>query len=175
MSFVSALAVFDTASKYAKQQSLSLKWPNDLLLNGAKLSGILLETVQHNGRFGLIIGIGVNLVHGPVEDLLEARSLPGATLVECSEDEIAPEEFLIGLANAMEHWQSRWMSEGFVPIREAWLSRATGLGSQITARLPDREYEGVFEDVDEVGSLVLRTKSSVVVLPAADVYFRDTT
>jgi len=76
--------------------------------------------------------------------------------------------------NFSAQWQSRWETEGFGLIREAWLARATGLGSRIVARLPNAEYEGVFEDIDDSGSLVLRTKSSVMSLPAADIYFSRT-
>lgn len=173
MSFVAALALFDTMKEHGGR-SLALKWPNDLLLAGEKLSGILLETVEHQGRTGLVIGIGVNLKHCPSAEELEERAVPATTLATHAGKPIAPEAFLETLAPAMAQWQSRWETEGFGLIREAWLARATGLGSRIVARLPNAEYEGVFEDIDDSGSLVLRTKSSVMSLPAADIYFSRT-
>ncbi len=170
MSFVTALALFDTVAELGASK-LALKWPNDLLLNGEKLSGILLETVAHQGRMGLVIGIGVNLKHAPPQSDLEKRALPATTLAKHINDTIPPEAFLNALAPALADWQGRWEQDGFAPIREAWLARAVGLGTPIVARLPNVEHAGVFEDIDESGSLVLRTDKTVMSLPAGDVYF----
>lgn len=173
MSFVSALALYDAVAVFNGGSDLALKWPNDLLLNNKKLSGILLETVSHQGRLGIVTGIGVNLVHAPESVVLEDRALPAISLNTVVEKPPSPDEFLNVLAAFMSSWQQVWNSQGFDPIRSAWLSRAIGLGQRISARLPNADHIGVFEDIDQNGSLVLRTNTSRLVLPAADVYFSN--
>ncbi len=171
MSFVAALALYDALATVQGPDDLALKWPNDVLIAGAKVSGILLETVKKDGETGLVIGVGVNLAHAPLQDVLEQRALPATSLRAALGVTIAPEEFLNLLAPKLEYWQNTWLSKGFAPVRDAWLSRAMGLGAVITARLPGAEHVGVFADIDPSGSLVLQTKTARLVLPAADVYF----
>lgn len=170
MSFVAALALADTMQRMAGI-SAKLKWPNDLLVGGRKISGILLETVQHEGRTGLIVGMGLNLVSAPERDALDTHALDAISLYAETGQKIPPEDFLVPLAVAVSEWQGRWQANGFSPIREAWLARAAGLGDRMTARLPGATHHGTFEDIDASGALVLRTSQSRLVLPAADVYF----
>lgn len=171
MSFVAALALFEAVKSFAPESDLYLKWPNDVLLGGKKLSGILLETVQVAGKNGLVIGIGVNLCHAPDQSLLEDHALPAATLADHTQSATDPEEFLDRLATQLDHWERRWNDHGFAPIRDAWLTRAMGLGNPVTARLMNQEITGVFEDIDGDGSLVLRSRNERVVLPAGDIFF----
>ena len=171
LSFATALALFDTIQNFKGPEGLSLKWPNDVLQDGRKISGILLETTQIGDKSGLVIGIGVNLNRSPDHNELEERSLEPTHLGAYTSSKIAPEAFLDLLALNMDTWVTRWTRDGFAPVRESWLARASGLGANIVARLPDKTLHGTFEDVDHEGNLILRTSQGAVVLPAGDIYF----
>lgn len=126
---------------------LQLKWPNDLLLDGAKLSGILLERAGD----AVVIGVGVNLAHHP-EGLARATT----SLVVHGID-VAPGDFIETLAEAFARWLARWRGEGLARVRDQWLARAHPRGSALTARLPDGSaIDGLFDGLDADGALILR-------------------
>ena len=134
LSFVAALAIADTVSIYAPNADISLKWPNDVLVGGAKISGILLETGQ--GQYGAyaVVGIGLNIEHHPNTTIYPATHL----LDHMGEDSLnGPEPLYTGveavlatLAARFEVWRKRHSEEGFAPLREAWLLRAHGMGER---------------------------------------------
>ena len=165
LSFAAAVAVSDMAARFAPDAHIALKWPNDVLANGKKLSGILLETAAGQG---LAIGIGVNLAHHPEDTEFPATSLAGLGVKPPS-----TEDALATLAAGFAKWYEVWRAEGFAVIREAWLARAAGLGSRIRARLATEERSGMFEGIDENGALLLNEGfGRASVLPAADIFFR---
>lgn len=172
-SFVAALGLYDAlVDATGRAELFALKWPNDVLLTGRKLAGILLETGGAlPGGTALVIGFGVNLRAVPDAAVLEPDAARPISLLEGSGIDIKPEEFLDLLAPAVAHWEGRLQREGFAPVRSAWLGRAARLGEPITARLPGRSVSGRFETIDETGALVLGTAEGRVVLPAGDVYF----
>ena len=172
-SFVAALAVYDAiAAVTGRPQGLSLKWPNDVLLNGGKLVGILLESIGQGGQMShLAIGIGVNLAAAPDPSEVEATALRPVSLSAETGLIVTPEEFLSHLATAYATYETQFQTLGFDPIRTAWLSRAARLGETIRARTGNTDAVGVFKDVDKDGQLVLETANGRVALPAADVYF----
>ncbi len=172
-SFVAALALFDAcAAVTGRAESFSLKWPNDVLLNGAKLAGILLESAGQTGDTMLLfIGIGVNLAEAPPATALEARALRPVSLAGETGVRITPEDFLTEVAAAFARYETQFTALGFAPIREAWLARAARLGQEVTARTGTSETRGTFETVDAGGQLVLMTPAGRVRIPAADVYF----
>jgi BirA family transcriptional regulator, biotin operon repressor / biotin---[acetyl-CoA-carboxylase] ligase len=166
-SFVAALALHDALeSLTALGPALALKWPNDVLLNGGKLSGILLES---GGEGVLAIGIGVNLRHAPPA-APDAAHPPVALRPEAGFD-IPPEALLAHLAAAFAVWEGRLAAYGFAPLRTAFLSRVARLGQTITARTLTDTLAGTFETIDDTGALVLATPQGRRVLPAADLYF----
>lgn len=152
ISFVAALAVIDVLGQLAPGADFRLKWPNDVLLRGAKVSGILLELIP--GRDGeaplLALGIGINVVTKP-----DNLDYPAARLV----DVVArtPElSFLLEQIDArFAGRMSDWRSSGFAAIRRDWMARAVGVGELVRARLPDQTVVGVFKDLDSSGALVL--------------------
>ena len=165
LSFVVALAVHDALARYAANKTLRIKWPNDILLDGAKVSGLLLELVDGPGGKKLIAGIGVNVVSKP-----ENVAYPTARLLDLG---VSPMPMTIGEhidANFWAHCEN-WQKHGFAPIRSQWLDRAAGLGSEITVRLPEDTLQGVFEDIDESGGLVLRFEGRTRIINAGDIYF----
>ncbi|MEL6584624.1 MAG: biotin--[acetyl-CoA-carboxylase] ligase [Pseudomonadota bacterium] len=146
---------------------LSLKWPNDVLCQGRKLVGILLES---DGE-ALCIGVGVNLVAAPANDTLEETALPAIALQEATGQRIPPEALLDALAAAFARWEAILVEEGFEAVRAAWLSHATGLDRPVTARMPGRTVAGRFEGIDGNGAIVLDTGAGRVTLAAADIHF----
>ncbi|WP_170381667.1 biotin--[acetyl-CoA-carboxylase] ligase [Ruegeria atlantica] len=172
-SFVAALALFDACvAVTGRAAGLSLKWPNDVLLNGGKLAGILLEsTGQGRGLSHLAIGIGVNLSEAPPAYAVEQSAVRPVSLLSETGAAVIPEDFLTELAAAYARYETQFTTYGFEPIRTAWLSRAARLGEVITARTSTSETVGTFETVDTNGNLVLKTAKGRVSIPAADVFF----
>jgi len=170
-SFVASLALHDAfAAATGRAGSFALKWPNDVLLNGGKVAGMLLETIGPRGT-ALSIGIGVNLAQAPGADQVEAGALRPVSLLSETGASVSPAEFLDLLAPAYARYEAQFVTYGFAPIRSAWLARAARLGEQITARLPAEEVTGRFDTVDEQGQLVLSTPQGLRRIAAADVFF----
>lgn len=172
-SFVAALAVADACEALTGQSSgIALKWPNDVLLNGGKLSGILLESAGRGaGVTHLAVGIGVNLIETPMKEWLDPGAVWPVSLLSETGVQVTPEGFLTELAAAYARYELQFTTYGFEPIRKAWLARAAKLGEVITARTATSETEGTFETVDEEGSLVLNSAKGRITIPAADIFF----
>ncbi len=168
-SFVAANALYATLAMYVRDASLALKWPNDVLLEGGKVAGILLESTGKGKTVDwLAIGIGVNLAAKPEID--GNSGFPPVCLADHGE-RVAPEEFLTMLAGHFATQEGILERLGFDAVREDWLQRAAKLGEIITARTSKEEITGLFDTIDEGGNLVLITGSGRRVIPAADVYF----
>lgn len=172
-SFVAALALLRACEAVSDGRgAFTLKWPNDVLLNGGKLAGILLESAGRAGGIAhLAIGMGVNLAAAPPVEALEPGALAPVSLAGETGTRIEPEAFLDELATAYAGLERQFTTYGFAPIRTAWLARAARLGENITARTVRSETRGRFETVDEHGNLVLTTADGRVTIPAADIYF----
>jgi BirA family biotin operon repressor/biotin-[acetyl-CoA-carboxylase] ligase len=168
-SFMAANALFESLALYAPRDGLALKWPNDVLLNGGKVAGILLESAGAGHLVDwLSIGIGVNLAHAP-HDL--RTEFPPVCLTGEGGQAVTPETFLRVLAGHFATQEGKLAAMGFPRIREDWLSHAARLGEVITARTPRGEVTGVFDSVDQAGNLILRVQGREVLIPAADVHF----
>lgn len=167
-SFVTSLALYQTfVALTARPQAFALKWPNDVLLNGGKVAGILLESIGDH----LIIGVGVNLAHAPAPEAVEAGAIRPVSVAGALGMGIEPEVFLDTLAAEMATLETQFVTYGFAPIRRIWLSHAAKLGEVITARTMRDETIGTFEDVDDQGNLILQTAQGRVAITAADVFF----
>ncbi len=166
LSFVAALALHDAVSEVAPQlaPALTVKWPNDLLLGGKKLAGILIEGDSEK-VFAAAIGFGVNCVSHPAETDHPATDLAA------SGTQVAPERLFAALVPAMQRRFAQWQrGEGFAAIRADWLKRAAGLGEEIRVRLPERELSGRFEGLDDTGRLLLRGQGGVTAVTAGEVF-----
>ena len=153
-------------------QAFSLKWPNDVLLNGGKLAGILLESAGAGKTAAyLAIGMGVNLIAAPDASQVEPGALPPVSLLGETGLRVEPETFLNHLAPAFARWEARLTTLGFAPLRTEWLAHATRLGDTIRARTGTATHEGRFETIDDTGALVLDTASGRKTIPAAEVFF----
>ncbi|MBL9074236.1 biotin--[acetyl-CoA-carboxylase] ligase [Tabrizicola sp.] len=172
-SFVAALALRDALVQVTGlATSFTLKWPNDVLCNGGKLAGILLESQGLNGSDPVLcIGIGVNLIAAPDPAQVEPGAVPPVSLLQETGLRITPEAFLDALAPAYAAWEATFQTEGFGPLRTAWLAHAARLGETIRARTGNDSREGVFEGIDASGNLILRAVQGRLAIPAAEVFF----
>ena len=148
LAFLAGLAVADTvAALLPAGCAVTLKWPNDVLVDGAKTAGILIE---QEGT-AAIVGIGLNLAHCPTGTPYPTTSLAAAG-VEVPVP-AARERLLGALAAAL----ARWRGEGFAAIRDAWLARAHPLGTALNVRLPEGVIAGSFAGLDPAGALLIET------------------
>ncbi len=155
LSFMVSLCVAEAvlAAGPALAGHVTCKWPNDVLLDGAKLSGILLESRAAQNRPGhlehLIVGIGINLLWHPPDTPYPATNLAAHGLAE------TPESFLPRLLERFGFWYDLWQHEGFAPVRQAWLGIAQGIGQPVVVRLAQEELQGRFVALDDGGALIL--------------------
>lgn len=172
-SFVAALALeAGLAQVIGPQARLAIKWPNDVLLNGGKVAGILLESVGTGPQVShLAIGIGVNLAAAPPASAVEPGAVAPVSVLSETGLAIDPAEFMPPLAIAFEHYHRQFANLGFAPIRSAWLARAARLGERVVARTGRETHEGIFETIDDTGALILRSPQGSRAIAAADIFF----
>lgn len=168
LGFVAALALGGALDELTGTAlRLRFKWPNDLLLDGRKLAGILLESeTAANGDIEfVVIGSGVNLTSFPAQAEYPATSLAEEGIA------VAPPAALVeGYVRHLDRWLARWGEEGFAPIREAWLARASGIGEPVRVRLERTTLSGRFLDLDENGALLLDSAEGRRRVAAGDVF-----
>ncbi len=178
LAHVSALAVHAAVRPHVPARlPVTLKWPNDALIDGRKVSGVLIEAggvrAGDKGRLTadwVVVGVGVNVTHHPAEGALyPATSLAAA-------GSAADRDHILGdLTSAFLALLARWTAEGFVSLRAEYLERAHGLGARTMVRLsaaPQEAVSGIHEGVDEDGRLLLRLDSgSTRTISAGDVFF----
>ena len=183
LGFVAGLALADALAAVAPGRSVKvgvdggtplsggrfeLKWPNDLLADGAKLSGILLEsTMLDDRRYAVAIGIGVNVAAHPVDMPYPATSL-SALGITCG-----AERLFLALSDAWVENSALWaQGRGLGAIRDKWLARAAGLGSEVAVTAEGRVVRGVFETIDEECRFVIRDRDGGRIrIAAGDVHF----
>jgi BirA family transcriptional regulator, biotin operon repressor / biotin---[acetyl-CoA-carboxylase] ligase len=146
--------------------SLKIKWPNDLLLNGAKVSGLLLEGLNQGQT--LAIGMGINITANPPD-----TPYPSAHICQIARHVTAAMLFTSVTAAVTRQLATFGDGSGFPLIRQRWLARAAHKGHRITVRLPDGDVGGVFEEIDSDGALILTTDAGVRRIDAGDVFPLD--
>lgn len=162
-SFVAALALRDAIAPRTPQP-VAFKWPNDILLDGKKCAGILIETDGMANEF-LMIGIGVNLYHAP-----DHLSYPAAALWPGSApDDAGYQAFAHDLSQSLLTRRNQYLADGFGAVRAAWLEHAHALGAAVTAKTPVAEISGIFAGIDEDGSLLLTQDGREIKVRTADV------
>ncbi|ATQ43057.1 biotin--[acetyl-CoA-carboxylase] ligase [Caulobacter mirabilis] len=169
VSFLAALAVADLADVFVPPELVRLKWPNDPMVGGLKVCGILVESGPHpSGGLWIAMGVGVNLATPPV-----SPERPATAFTEhMTTPPPAPLDALALLARNFERWRVLWQSHGFPPIAEAWTRRAQGLGQPCVARLGNETVEGIAEGLDGDGALRLRLPDGMLRrITAGDVFF----
>ena len=154
LGFVAALAVGDTIGTVGPPMlEVTYKWPNDVLLNGRKVSGILLEskTTPDGAMTWLVLGVGINVVSFP-----EGTETPATCIrFEGAAPDLNEVAVLEAFTRHMLSCVNRWLEDGFAPVRQSWLNHAHALGEEISVRLSNQTLTGTFRDLDERGALIL--------------------
>jgi BirA family biotin operon repressor/biotin-[acetyl-CoA-carboxylase] ligase len=161
----------DGADSLDGSARIALKWPNDVLADGAKLAGILLEASKlPDGRHGIAIGIGVNVVAAP-----QGLPYPATSLAELGIQRSASDLFL-ALADAWVDALALWNDGRGVPaVLEKWRQGAAGIGSTVAVSQNGDVLRGIFETVDETGRLIVRAEDDRrIAIAAGDVHFGAT-
>lgn len=173
LTFVACLAIKDAIDQLNKDINnlVQLKWPNDVLLNGKKVSGILLENHLIQSRRAIIVGIGINVAVFPNETLYPATSLKDEN-IDCHSERVF-EALAQAFAIRLKQWNE---GLGFNAIRQDWLAHAAGLGKAIKVKFPKgrtpQELVGIFEGLDENGMLQLETSKGIIKkVSVADIFF----
>jgi BirA family biotin operon repressor/biotin-[acetyl-CoA-carboxylase] ligase len=164
LGFVAGVTAIRALRAVAGAQALLLKWPNDLLLDRAKLGGILLECIDRAGPIA-ILGIGVNIAEAP-------SGLPYAAvaLSALGASSPSPDAFFAALSDSLVDVVDIWRGgKGFSQIREEWLSHAAGIGEQIRIALTNETLDGKFDTIDGSGRLVLAVAGKARAIEAGDV------
>lgn len=168
LGFVAALAVGDALAVLVPGlREPALKWPNDVLVGGRKIAGVLLEAeIEENGNLAfLIVGVGINLVSAPTDAEFPATSVLGE-----GHHPPEPAAMLEALVRDLNSWARCWRAEGFAPVRSAWRKRVRGLGEPIRVRLEGAILHGRFADIDHQGVLLLDTPAGRRHISAGDVF-----
>ena len=154
LTFVAALAVRDMLTIFLNNSdAIACKWPNDVLVGGRKISGILLESSTAGSGVvdWLVLGVGVNLRHHP--DI--GGRHPATDLSAEGAGAVAESSALEALAIAFAERRSEWLQGGFEAVRNAWLKHAYGLGQITQIKLENASHSGLFAGIDESGALRL--------------------
>ncbi len=160
LSFIVSIAVYKTINSLASKSknSIQLKWPNDILVNAKKISGILLESISLNNNNYLVIGIGININTNPINIGQVATNLSNENI------EIRSlEEMLNLLMINFEKYFAQWKKEGFNKIRQYWLRRAYMLNKQITVNNGNSKVTGIFKNIDENGAIKIQLSSGDII------------
>jgi BirA family biotin operon repressor/biotin-[acetyl-CoA-carboxylase] ligase len=169
LGFVAALAIGEALRATLPQvERLAYKWPNDVLLDGRKLAGILLESeMMASDRLNFVVlGIGVNLAASPRD-----TEFPATSISEAGLGTVAPEVMLEEFARHFQLWDCRWRADGFSAVRTAWLADAAlACGGPIRVRLDTTTLYGRLLDVDEDGTLLLDTAGECRRIAAGEVF-----
>lgn len=173
LSFLTALAAAEAADAVLPPQAPrpGLKWPNDVLIDGRKLTGILLESdVATDGSAEWVaVGIGINVADHP-----EAVERPATSLAahgSTADADRVRDLFL----DAFSRGYGGWLENGFAAVREQWLARAVGRGERVEIRLENEQFSGIFSGLDSEGALLVETPAGMRSVSAGDVFFPQAT
>lgn len=171
LGFATGLALAETLEAFGARAPATLKWPNDVLIGGAKAAGILLDSgaIPGGGGTWAALAFGVNLAGAP-----KAIEQPTISLREALAPDVetpAPLEFFAALRPRLETWATRLSTEGFEPLRQAWLARAHGLGQTARVLQGAEPITGQFSGLSPRGELELETQTGRRLISAGDVYF----
>lgn len=165
LGFAAALAIAETAARVLPAgRMIACKWPNDVLVGGRKVAGLLLETdMRPDGAAAwLVLGVGINVASHPAAVEFPATSLAA----EGAAADVAG--VLRGFAGHFLTRYDGWRADGFAALRESWLRRAVGVGGPISVRLENRTLTGIFSGLDEEGALLLHSAQSGDAGPGID-------
>jgi BirA family biotin operon repressor/biotin-[acetyl-CoA-carboxylase] ligase len=174
LGFAAGIAIAETIEALIGERRVSLKWPNDVMLDGAKAGGIMLDSgaldAAAPARHWFALAFGVNIAGAP-RDIDQPTQALGALMRGAAPP--APEELLGAIRSRLEVWARRLDAEGFGALRTAWLARAHGLGRAARVGIGDDRIEGVLSGLSEHGELELETADGLRRISAGDVHFPE--
>jgi BirA family biotin operon repressor/biotin-[acetyl-CoA-carboxylase] ligase len=163
LSLLAAVALCDAlAPMLPENAGPALKWPNDVLLGGAKIAGILLEAA---GNGAVVIGIGVNVAHAPAPETI---SYQATRLADHAPAATVP-DLVAALGAVLAAWLDRWQSDGFAPVLQAWRARGPKVGDPVQVRAGSDIVAGTYRDLSPEGALLLDTPTGLRRVTAGDV------
>jgi BirA family biotin operon repressor/biotin-[acetyl-CoA-carboxylase] ligase len=167
LTLVASLAVCDACRQAGVEAGI--KWPNDVLFADRKLAGILTEMASDPDAVQwVVLGVGVNLNAQPQDFPADLRG--SATSLAIERGQVVPRAlFAAALLSVLERWLDRHAEEGFGPVRRAWRERSVTLGREVRVEVDGEAVEGVAEDLDEGGSLIVRSAGRLVRVLSGDV------
>lgn len=171
ISFITSLAVSDAIKNLTGigTQEIKVKWPNDVLIDGKKVAGILLEAVGNPENPSIIVGVGVNIADHPSD-----VQYPTDHLENIGGYKYLPSDVFVRLAEAFEFFYKFWQTYGFASVKRLWMAEAYGVGKLITVNLPNGSIEGIFVDLSDDGGLLLKkADGSHETIYAGDVFFNQ--
>ncbi len=167
ITLVAAVALAETIREAGAQATI--KWPNDIQIDGRKVAGILTELSAEADRVAFIVlGMGVNLNSGLKDFPAEVAEI--ATSLSVVRGRTVPRAlFTAALFTKLEGWLDRWADEGFEPVRLAWKRLSSTIGQEVMVRSENQELRGIAEDIDAHGALLLRVGDRLERVLAGDV------
>lgn len=172
LSFVAAVAAIEALEPLlAGDNKLQCKWPNDIILNGRKLGGILLESFRtEEGKTWVVVGVGIN-----VDSYPPRTQFPAICLKEAGVELISAKIILSRFIHHFIERYNAWNQKGFTQVRKKWMSVAWGMEQRLSAHLPEGTVEGICLGIDTAGSLTLKLDNGrKQQVHAADVFPVDT-
>ncbi|WP_299441125.1 biotin--[acetyl-CoA-carboxylase] ligase, partial [uncultured Rhodospira sp.] len=168
--FLGGVALAEALGQLGFEDRARLKWPNDLLLDQAKVAGLLPESARDSDdRTWVLLGMGVNVATAPPPD---AVLYPTTTLNAHGLGVLAPEDLLPPLLTRLAEGVRRWRAEGFAPVRAAWRRHGHGVGDPVRVRLGAETVTGVFAGLAADGALMIRDPGGAMrTILAGDVFF----
>ena len=148
----------------------TIKWPNDILIEGKKIAGILSETVMQGTNFkGLVLGLGVNL-NSNIEDIKKIKDKEATALnIETANEQIDKEEFIQKLLKNFFKNYEKFLSNGFEIIKQDYLKRAYFIGSEISVQVFNEQKSGLAKSITDLGELVLEKDNKEILLTMGDI------
>ncbi len=160
------ISLYQSIKQISPQADISLKWPNDVLLNGAKISGILLEKADGNY---MIVGIGVNIEKSPHnEDLL----YPTTSLKEAG-IQVTGDDFLMLYLRIFSNNMNILKDSGFESLRQFWNNNAKAVGDEIVVRQEKKDLQGIFRGINEKADLLLEKDEKISKITFGDVFYKE--
>jgi BirA family biotin operon repressor/biotin-[acetyl-CoA-carboxylase] ligase len=173
LSFVAGVALIEALEEVTGKGGIfRLKWPNDVLVNGAKLAGLLLEARYDAGQQHVVIGWGVNVAEHFAGAPYPTTSLKALGFLEHQAFDAQRDALARALSESFTSWLAIWSrGQGFAHVRHGWSMRAHGVGQEALVRLPNKEQRGIFRGINEDGRFALEQEGTITLISAGDVFF----
>ena len=165
---MAANAVYETVSGFVEEKAaVSIKWPNDVLIQGKKVSGVLLEAVNKDNKIFTIAGVGINVVSETVEQVPPDIAAKVTALHLHGRQSTSRDEVLDSFLKHFDLWYTRYRNDGFGPICKFWNSYCNTIDEKV--EIPSRKLEGISKGINDKGQLVLETQEGRITVDSDEI------